>query len=66
MKNRLLLKYLIKTLRFEHEIEIRNKNNFRLFNCPSTSQVLESYFNREVVEWFAIDNCNVVISIGEK
>lgn len=68
MKNRLLLKDLIETLRFEHEIEIRDENGYRLFNCPSTSQVLEPYFNRKVIDWFVyIENFRkVVISIGEE
>ena len=66
MENRLLLKDLIELLRMEHEIEIRDAEGYRLFNCSSNSQALEPYFNRKVVEWFAIDNCNVVISIGEK
>ena len=60
-----VLKDLIELLRMEHEIEIRNEENYRLFDCPSNSQVLEPYFNREVVEWFAVEFCKVVILIGE-
>ena len=61
-----VLKDLIELLRFEHEIEIRDEDNYRLFNCPSNSQVLEPYFNREVVEWFTSENRKVVILIGEE
>lgn len=61
-----VLKDLIELLRMEHEIEVRDKEGYRLFNCPSNSQALEHYYDREVVEWFAIDNCKVVISIGEE
>ena len=64
MKNRLLLKHLIKTLRMSHEIEIRDKDNYRLFNCSSSSLALKPYFNRKVVEWFVYDN-KAVILIGE-
>ncbi len=66
IKNRLSLKHLIETLRMEHEIEIRNEDNYRLFNCPSNSQALEPYLNREVIEWFAYGSCKIVVSIGEK
>lgn len=65
MKNRLLLKYLIETLRMEHEIELRDEENYRLFNCSSNSQALEPYFNREVIQWFVSENCKVVILTGE-
>ncbi len=65
MKNKLLLKYMIKTLRMSQEIEIRDKDNSRLFNCSSSSPALESYFNRKVVEWFVYDN-KAVILIGEE
>lgn len=61
-----VLKDLIKLLRMEHEIEIRDAEGYRLFNCSSNSQALECYFDREVVEWFASGNCNIVISIGDK
>ena len=67
MGNKLTLKDLIELLRFEHEIEIRDEDNYKLFNCPSCSRrALEPYFNREVVEWFASKNCKVVILIGEE
>ena len=66
MENRLSLKHLLGTLRMEHEIELRNEDNYRLFSCSSNSQVLEPYFNREVFEWFAKECCEVVISIGEE
>lgn len=66
MENRLLLKHLIDTLEMEHEIELRVEENCRLFNCSSWSQALEPYYNREVVVWFAIDDCKVVILIGEE
>lgn len=65
MENRLLLKHMIETLRMTHEIEIRDKDNCRLFNCQSNSQALEPYLNREVVEWFVYDN-KAVILIGEE
>lgn len=61
-----VLKDLIELLMFEHEIEIRDEGNHRLFNCPSNSQVLEPYFNREVVGWLAFENRKVVILIGEE
>ena len=66
MENKLLLKHLIETLRMEHEIELRSEDNLRLFNCPSFSQVLEPYYNREVNVWFASGDCKVVILIGEE
>lgn len=66
MENRLSLKCLIEKLRMTHEIELRDDQNCRLFNCQSWSQALEPYYNREVIVWFAIDNCKVVILIGEK
>ena len=66
MKNRLLLKQLIETLRMEHEIELRSEDNCRLLNCPSFSQVLEPYYNRKVNVWFASGNCELVILIGEE
>lgn len=65
MENRLLLKHLIETLRFEHEIELRNEDDCRLFNCPSLSEALEPYYNREVLVWFIYDN-KVAILIGEE
>ena len=65
MENRLSLKNLIETLRMEHEIEIRDEHNFRLFNCSSFSEVLEPYYNRKVNAWFASDNLKLVILIGE-
>ena len=61
-----VLKDLIELLRMEHEVEIRDAEGYRLFNCSSNSQALEPYYDREVVEWFAYGNCNVVISIGEE
>lgn len=61
-----VLKDLIELLRMEHEIEIRDKDNYRLFNCLSNSQALEPYYNKKVIEWFAIDNCKLVILIGEE
>lgn len=62
------LKDLIELLRMEHEIEIRSEDNYRLFNCPSNSQVLEPYFDRKVIEWFAFigEERKVCISIGEE
>lgn len=66
MKNRPSLKHLIERLRMEHEIELRDENNYRLFNCSSNSQALEPYLNRKVVEWFAYESGKVVISIGEE
>lgn len=60
-----VLKDLIELLRFEHEIEIRDEENYKLFNCPSYSKALEPYFDREVLEWFASENGKVVILIGE-
>ena len=60
-----VLKDLIELLRMVHEIEIRDKDNYRLFSCSSDSQVLEPYFDREVVEWFVGESYKVVISIGE-
>lgn len=74
MENRVLLKHLIERLRFDHEIEIRDENNYRLFNCLNNSQALEPYFNRKVIEWFVItnrevlsaDDVKLVILIGEK
>lgn len=61
-----ILKDLIELLRMEHEIEIRDAEGYRLFNCSSNSQTLEHYLNREVIEWFASENSKVVISIGEE
>lgn len=74
MENRITLKHLIELLRIKHEIEIRDKDNYRLFNCLSNSQALEPYFDREVVEWFVIgnrevlssDDVKVVILLGEQ
>lgn len=63
---KVILKHLIEKLRMEHEIELRNEDNYRLFNCSSNSQALEPYFNREVVEWFTGENRKVVILIGEE
>lgn len=60
-----VLKDLIELLRMEHEIEVRDKDGYRLFNCSSYSEALEHYYDREVVEWFASDSCKVVISVGE-
>lgn len=65
MENRITLKQLVKSLRMSHEIEIRDKNNCRLFNCSSSSPALKHYFDREVVEWLAYDN-KAVILIGEE
>ena len=64
-KNRLILKHLIETLRMEHEIEIRDTDNYRLFGCSSSSPALEPYLSRKVIEWFACGNCKVVILIGD-
>lgn len=67
MENGITLKQLIESLRMEHEIELRNKDNYGLFNCSSNSQALEPYFNEKVDgKWFAFDNCKIVILIGEK
>ena len=63
-KNRLLLKHMIETLRMTHEIAIRDKDNYSLFNCQSNSKVLEHYLNREVIEWFVYDNKPVIL-IGD-
>lgn len=73
MENRLLLEHLIETLRLEHEIEIRDEDNYKLFNCSSNSRALEPYLNKEVLEWFVVgnrevlsaDDIKVVILIGE-
>ena len=35
-----VLKDLIELLRMEHEIELRDEDNNRLFNCSSWSQAL--------------------------
>ena len=61
----MLLKHLIETLRMHHDIELRDSEGYRLFNCSSNSQALEPYFNRKVVDWFAMGNLELVISIGE-
>lgn len=66
MKNRLSLKHLIDTLRMRHEIELRDEDNCRLFNCSSYSQILEPYYNREVNVWFASGDCELVILIGDE
>ena len=66
MENRVLLKHLIETLRIEHEIEIRDKDNYRLFNCLSNSQVLEPYLDWEVVQWFAYNNRKAVVLIRDE
>ena len=65
MENRITLKELVESLRWEHEIELRNRDNYGLFNCSSNSQALEPYFNEKVDgKWFAIDNRKIVILIG--
>lgn len=66
MKNRITLKHLIELLRMEQEIQIRNKDNYRLFDCSNKSQALEPYLNREVVNWFVYQNGRIVISIEEE
>ena len=66
MKNKLLLKHLIETLRIDHWIEIRGEDNYELFNCRSNSQALEPYLDREVIQWFAYDNRKIVVLIGEE
>ena len=63
---KVVLKDLIDLLRMEHEIELRDEDNYRMFNCPSYSQALEPYYNRKVNVWFASDNLRVVILIGEE
>ena len=49
-----------------HEIEIRDEDNYRLFNCSSSSPALEPYLDREVIQWFAYDNRKIVVLIGEE
>lgn len=57
------LKDLIELLRMDHEIELRDEDNYRIFICSSNSEALKTYFNREVVEWFASENLGIVILI---
>lgn len=64
MKNSLLLKPFIETLRTDHEIELRDEYGCRILNCPSGSSVLEYFSNREIVEWYASGTYQVVILMG--
>lgn len=65
MENKLLLKHLLETLRIEHNIELQTRDNDMSLYCVSDSQELELYFNRQVVDWVASGNCELVILIGE-
>lgn len=65
IENRLLLKHLIEKLGYEHEIELRDEDNHRLFTCSSNSQILKNYLDREVVEWF-VSSSKAFILIGEQ
>ena len=61
----LLLSQLIETLRFEHEIEVRDEDGYRMFDCSSKAGVLEFYSERVVIDWFVSSNIEhkIVVSI---
>lgn len=63
-----VLKDLIELLRMEHEIEIRDAEGYRLFECSSSSPTLEPYLDRKVIEWFVFmcEYRKIVILIGEE
>ena len=44
---------LIKTLKFEHFVEIRDENNIALMECKSDSKALKHYEDCEIVMWFS-------------